>query len=453
MSVTPRARKLGATTRTIIVIVVVTAAAAIAVYNYGDLLPARLTRYFAAIKWGCVLGAGILAVLSAIYSIKNRSDTAGRIALAAAVVGALGMSLDVPVKVDSKEYKALMERNAYPDLDPSERIRKIAERIDRTELDPLRLAQGKLALEEYREAIGLLDRVVQDMEPAVSSLAMASFYKASAFFQMNNYEGAIRELDRALQLRPNYLDALVLRCTVLRRLDRLSEAMKSCEAAIDVDRRSALAWNNLGTVLYILDKDREALAAFNIAIQCDPRDPRPWSNKAYVMWDFGRLGDALTAAEMSLKLSPGFLPPLMAKASLLRELRRYSQADLVYRQIISVNQDDAEIWMNYGNLLFDMGRHEAALEKFLVAIQLRPECQNGYYNMGDKLIELGRFSEAVVYLEKAVQMKPRDFDAWERLGDSYKGLKRTQDAERAFQRAREINPDYETAESTAGYEC
>lgn len=436
-----------------LLILLATCVLAVGAYFVTDLLPPTVSRYLPFAKWAAVVVGLSISAGAALQSYRQQSERAGRLAVVGAMIAIVGGSLDVPQKVNTEEYKALMERNAYPDLETSARLTKIAQRIDRTETNPSRLAQGKLGMQEYREAIRLLDLVMDDMQPAVTEFATASFYKATAHLKMDSTTAALREVDLALQLKPDYVEALVLKCNILRRADSLSVALDMCSRAIELDPRNALAWYQRGAVLWRMDKDQDALSAFEIAIRSNPRDPAPWNGKALAHWDLNDRLAALAAADTALRLRRGYLPALMTKASILRELRRYREAEPIYNQMLSANPEDAEIWINYGNMLFEADKKEESLGAFLSAIQLKPRCENAYYNMGDKLILMERYQQAVEYLEPAVRMEPRDSDAWQRLGDAYQALGRGRDAERAYSRARSINPEYISELSPEGYEC
>lgn len=424
-------------------------------YSFSDLIPASVSRYLSFAKWAFVVVAAGLTVLVAYKSHSQSPDATGRIVLIGAMVTLIGASFDVPDKVDPPEYHALLERNAYPDpnLPPSERIRLIARRIDRSETDPFRLAQGKLGLKQYDDALRLLDLVAEDLEPSIDALSQTYLYKAAAYFDLEHFDSAVRELDRAIYLNPRSIQAYVLKCAALRRLDSLQTALATCDRAIAIDRRNPLAWNNRGAVLLRLGEDDQAIGALKIAIEAAPTDPRPWNNLALAYWDKEQRMLALAATDSALRRSPDFLGALMTRASVLRELHRYAESKAVYQRILRKNVDDAEIWINYGNLLFDAQQPDEALAAFRAALQLKPNCENAIYNLGDKLVDLHRYQEAIPYLQRTLQLKPRDFDAWQRLGDAYKGLGNTHAADSAYARARAINPNYETSLSLEGFEC
>ncbi len=66
-------------------------------------------------------------------------------------------------------------------------------------------------------------------------------------------------------------------------LDKLDEAIKAFDKAIEIDAQYTYAWYNKGHVLELLDKFDEAIKAFDKAIEINPQYAKAWYNKGVAL--------------------------------------------------------------------------------------------------------------------------------------------------------------------------
>lgn len=108
----------------------------------------------------------------------------------------------------------------------------------------------------------------------------------------------------------------------------------------------------------------------------------------------------------------------------------------------------AESYTFYAWALSFSRQYEQAIELCKCAIELNPNYGNPLNDMGAYLIELGRSDEAVYWLKKAIMAKDYDckFYPYYNLGRIFEEQKQIKKAIGCFEKALEINPDFEAAE-------
>jgi tetratricopeptide (TPR) repeat protein len=79
---------------------------------------------------------------------------------------------------------------------------------------------------------------------------------------------------QALQLKPNYVEALVERGKVLVGLKRHEQALASYDRALATKPNDAEALHSRGAALHHLKRNDEALASFEQALAADPHHPQ-----------------------------------------------------------------------------------------------------------------------------------------------------------------------------------
>jgi tetratricopeptide (TPR) repeat protein len=103
----------------------------------------------------------------------------------------------------------------------------------------------------------------------------------------------------------------------------LPEARRTLDAALQVDRRFAVAHNNLGNVLIDLGEPLEARRAYERAAALDPRYADPLAGLARIAEEQHRLDDARSLAGRALQLAPR---NVLAALTLARVMLRQDDA-------------------------------------------------------------------------------------------------------------------------------
>lgn len=125
---------------------------------------------------------------------------------------------------------------------------------------------------------------------------------------------------------------------------------------------------------------------------------------------------------------------------------RLEDAVLLYRQSIET-LPTAEACTFLGWVYRFQGKLEEAIQECRNAILIDPTLGNPYNDIGAYLIELERFEEAIPWLEKATASRryASYHYPWFNLGRAYAAQRRWQEACCCFQKANEIDPDYQPA--------
>ena len=221
----------------------------------------------------------------------------------------------------------------------------------------------------------------------------ALYAAAVALWREQRRDEAIKLMDEALQLKPDFADALCMGGYMLSECGKPQSAMRFYRRALELDASLVVARLNLGKLLFSAGRFTEALASFAAATRLAPRDPDAWCSRAGTLRELGRLEELVEAAERAL------------------ELRR----------------DFPEAAINLGNALLKLNRSEEALDAYLRASEPGPCLAKALLGQGLTLRSLGRFSEAVTAFDKAAALGSREAVAGKgclmlTLGDFEHGL-------------------------------
>jgi tetratricopeptide (TPR) repeat protein len=127
-----------------------------------------------------------------------------------------------------------------------------------------------------------------------------------AYDSAGRYVEAIEELQKAISLDPEYIDAhnnLAVACT---RMEMFEEAIKELHEAIRLNPGHAEAHSNLGNIYARLGRYEEAIAELHEAIRLNPSYACTHNNLGEIYVELGRYGDAIKEYEYALRLDPEF---------------------------------------------------------------------------------------------------------------------------------------------------
>ena len=166
------------------------------------------------------------------------------------------------------------------------------------------VADGKRTLAPAtREELRMLVKTVAELPPPASlSQVMQLMLSAQANYVLERYDGALADLNRALELRPDDPVILNNRGVTYSALERHDEALADYNRALELKPDDPEILNNRGVTYYHLERYDEALADINRALQLKPDDPQSLYNMACLLSLMQKPEDATAYLEKAIAL-------------------------------------------------------------------------------------------------------------------------------------------------------
>jgi tetratricopeptide (TPR) repeat protein len=190
---------------------------------------------------------------------------------------------------------------------------------------------------------------------------------AFLYEQVGGKEEAIRFYTKAVEMKPNYKQALY----------------------------------NLGNLYRDTGNYKIALAVYSRLIHFYPKYARAYLNMGLI---FNALGDPQRAREFYLKVSN--LEPENGDAYFNLGYLSESQGELseavnYYEKAVEVSPKNAEAYYNLGNAYANLGQSGEAIASYLKTVGINPKHQDAYVNLSILSFKSGDFQGAIHYLEDA----------------------------------------------------
>ena len=217
---------------------------------------------------------------------------------------------------------------------------------------------------------------------------------------------AVEHLHAALEIEPDYREALYALASAFRSLGRDSEASEQLSLYEETDPTPRRHYAD--PLLEAMDSIRAGSA-------------QDVFNKAYALQQEGDLESARVLFDSVLEIDPNYVQALVNLVAVHGQLGDHERATLHYERSIALDPSIAEAHYNYGVSRHFAGDYEGAFEAFGKAIEINPLDADAHGNLGTTLEAMGRESEAARHYRNALMHNPShpmaNFHLGRRLAD------------------------------------
>ena len=252
-------------------------------------------------------------------------------------------------------------------------------------------------------------------------------------------------LNRAIELNPNYAEALVNRGLIRLSQENKPKALADLELAHKLKPHIKQIWELVVGLKVEAQEYSDAIVLLNNMIEIDPEDEKRLATLALCYQHLKDFNSAIEAYNKVLAIKPDYADAYYNMGNALKDQGKLEEAIEAYNKALAINPDHADAYNNMGITLKDQGKLEEAMEAFNKALAIKPDNADAYNNMGITLKEQGRLEEAIEACNKALAIKPDYAQAYNNMGNALQDQSKLEEAIEAYNKALAIKPDYAKA--------
>lgn len=207
--------------------------------------------------------------------------------------------LDIDPHDEKTRYFLALNLFAQGQINPAIELLTLAKNIN------LKYESAYLLGELYLAGNQLLP-AARSFEDALESRQTdeANFQLGLIFSHTQNYEKAEIYFERALELNPSLVPALINIGAILRNTGKFTESLRRLDQALALDQNDSATWLNKGVTLDSMGNLADAIACYEKALQLNSVFLEAYSNKGNAELGLGRLQDAHQSFQKALSISP-----------------------------------------------------------------------------------------------------------------------------------------------------
>lgn len=312
---------------------------------------------------------------------------------------------------------------------------------------------------DITDEIGVVDslKFYEEKLNADPENPLVLFERAKYYIRKGNVVQAQVDLEFALKKDSSILKIHKLYADVnLAKLD-LEISKYHYDYVIKRDSMNTGAYTGLGKLYAALNNSQQAIYYLGEALKINPYLPEPYFTKGLIYrsdyysrdtedhrkdesWD-----RAVSSFQTAVEQDPNYYAAYIEMGVMYDE-KGDSLALEYYNSAIDIAPSSLEAWYNKGMYYQNRGEVDNALYCYYTINDIDETWADPYYNLGYiHLLMTNELDSSIYYFERATQLDPMYYQAYNNMGFAYEKKGDIKNARKFYQKAVEINPDFQLA--------
>lgn len=175
-------------------------------------------------------------------------------------------------------------------------------------------------LNEFQNAIRLLDILLDTIEEDNSLYKDVLFKKSACLVAIREYDSALKNLDLAIAINPNDIQLINFRGVILDLLGQYDDALEYFEKAIKMDKSYPIPHLNKAKIFFNKEEFENSLKLINKVILMDNELDEAWYYKSLTHFMLSDNNNAMDSIDMALDLNFNKSEYFLLKSQILDDL-------------------------------------------------------------------------------------------------------------------------------------
>ena len=286
-------------------------------------------------------------------------------------------------------------------------------------------------------------------------LAQNFYKKGLEKYENKDFNGAIADYKKAIEIKRDYVDAYMELGNVYSDRGEMQNAVDNYKKVIEYDPNSAKAYNRKGLITLRMIKPNEAIEVikkleesaindYNKAISLQPDYAIAYNNRGAFYQSKGNHLKAIEDFNSVIKYDPKYALAYYNRALSNNALKKYKYAVADFQKSIDLDPNHLDSYYELGKKYVDLLQYDKAVKVLDKLIRLNSNYINAYYYRAVARYKLGDKVDAISDYDKYIEAEPNDDQAYFERGVAKYDLDKKKEAIADFNKSLEIRPEYNT---------
>jgi len=237
--------------------------------------------------------------------------------------------------------------------------------------------------------------------------------------QSQDFDGAMKELDIALQLDPKNPFVHLWRGIDLNRMTRYADAIGEFNQALATNPKMWGALNGRGYAYFNTGDSGKALADYNAAIEIDPKQPPPYVGRGVVFSSMGEQQRAVDDLTNATRLGPDIWQAYTNLGFVYNKMRQFDKAVPAFDEALRLAPKNANAYNGRAWANMSLGNNDAAVPDLKQAISLAPNFVKAHGNLGRIYLDRRDTDQAIAEFNEVLRIDTKNAPALVARGRAY----------------------------------
>ena len=227
-----------------------------------------------------------------------------------------------------------------------------------------------------------------------------------AYYQEGDYDKAIQDYNRAIQLKPDYAFAFNNRGLAYSRERDYDRAIRDYDEAIRLKPDYPQAFGNRGLAYASKGEENQAIQNFNQAIKLREDSPEVFYNRGKVYAGQAHFDQAIKDYSQAIRLKPDYAEAFKERSEAFMYKYDYQSALRDINWVIELRPNDADAISSRGSFYYQKRDYDRAIRDFSQAIQLKPEKVFTFWLRAAAYYDKGDYEAAIRDYNEVIKVQP-----------------------------------------------
>ena len=260
------------------------------------------------------------------------------------------------------------------------------------------------------ESMDEIDLALQDVNTslAIEPRAEAFNNRGNICFGRGDYEGAVQDYSKALELGSQSAGTYIYRAHSFRHLNLYDRAARDYNEALGLNPNNADVHVGMGILHSLRGDHNRAIISFDRALQVDSSDPYTYLNRGNSYYARGNDDRAEKDFGKALELDPEYAYAYCARGYVCIRRGDIHGALRDLDKALQLNADFADAQFILGSLHLERGELDTAIQELNKALLLDPQNIHAYNDRGIAYERKGDLVQAIQDYEHALSIRPNE---------------------------------------------